>query len=84
MKTFTEADLWGLVCRADTPEKVMQARAFIQRLSFHDEDLRDALEDALYTIEEELQGREYREYGPSSPWNAPGMRVSDFVRGVYD
>ena len=81
MKTFSEADLWGLVCRADTPEKVMQARAFIQRLSVHDEDLRDALEDALYTIEEELQGREY---SPSSPWNAPGMRVSDFVRGVYD
>lgn len=23
------------------------------------------------------------DYGPGNPWNAPGMSVSDFIRGVY-
>jgi len=23
------------------------------------------------------------DYGPGNPWNAPGMKVSDFIRGVY-
>ena len=26
---------------------------------------------------------EEREYGPSNPWDAPGMSVGDFIRGVY-
>ena len=25
---------------------------------------------------------DYRDYSPSCPWNAPGMRVSDFIGGV--
>lgn len=23
------------------------------------------------------------DYGPSNPWDAPGMNISDFIRGVY-
>ena len=26
--------------------------------------------------------RDSRDYGPSNPWDAPGMRVSDFITGV--
>jgi len=26
---------------------------------------------------------EETEYGPSNPWDAPGMSVGDFIRGVY-
>ena len=22
-------------------------------------------------------------YGPSNPWDAPGMKISDFISGVY-
>lgn len=24
-----------------------------------------------------------KDYGPGNPWDAPGMRVSDFITGVY-
>lgn len=23
------------------------------------------------------------DYGPSNPWDAPGMKISDFIKGVY-
>ena len=86
MKVFTEADLWGLVLRADSLEKVSEAERFLSRLVFspqmEDADLPGALMDALGAIRERLEDREM--YGPSCPWNAPGMRVSDFVRGVCD
>ena len=86
MRGFSEADLWGLVCRADTLEKVATAERFISVLKFskrmQDDDLPEALLDALYTIREKLEDREM--YSPCCPWNAPGMKVSDFVRGVYD
>lgn len=32
---------------------------------------------------EYAQGADYKDYGPSNPWDAPGMMVSDFVKGVY-
>ena len=86
MKVFSEADLWGLVCRADTLEKVATAERFISNLVFsermQEDDLPGALLDALGVIREDLEDREM--YSPSCPWNAPGMKVSDFVRGVYD
>lgn len=28
------------------------------------------------------QGVDYEDYSPSNPWDAPGMMVSDFVKGV--
>lgn len=31
---------------------------------------------------EYAQGVDYEDYGPSNPWDAPGMMVSDFVKGV--
>ena len=86
MRGFSEADLWGLVCRADTLEKVATAERFINNLSFspkmQEDDLPGALLEALGLIREELEDRDM--YSPSCPWNAPGMKVSDFVRGVYD
>ena len=33
--------------------------------------------------EEEDEIEDGPEYGPSNPWDAPGMSVSDFIRGVH-
>ena len=33
--------------------------------------------------EEESRIEDEQEYGPSNPWDAPGMSVSDFIRGVH-
>ena len=80
MRGFSEADLWGLVCRADTLDKVATAEAFINRLAFsskmQEEDLPGALLEALGLIREELEDREM--YSPSCPWNAPGMRAQQY------
>lgn len=41
-------------------------------------------DDWKYVRDELLPYSEYEEkdYGPSNPWDAPGMKVSDFIRGV--
>ena len=31
----------------------------------------------------ELEIQDDPDYGPSNPWDAPGMRPSDFIRGVH-
>lgn len=31
----------------------------------------------------ELEIQDEPDYGPSNPWDAPGMSVSDFIRGVH-
>lgn len=35
-----------------------------------------------YEEEDEDPFEEEPDYGPSNPWDAPGMNVSDFIRGV--
>ena len=42
------------------------------------EDYEDAIDPQPYT-----RSSTYGDYGPSNPWDAPGMSVSDFIRGVY-
>ena len=83
MKRFSSQDLWGLVNRADTHERVATAEAFLRRLTYVDNELFDELMIALSFISRELYRRdreEDREYSPSCPWNAPGMNTRDFVR----
>lgn len=41
--------------------------------------------DAKYEAEEERYTRSATngDYSPSNPWDAPGMKISDFIKGVY-
>lgn len=41
----------------------------------------DSGEDDYYE-EDYYDEWEDEDYGPSNPWDAPGMQVSDFIRGV--
>ena len=41
----------------------------------------DENEEEYYEEDEEYVPSSYNgDYGPSNPWNAPGMRISDFIR----
>ena len=42
------------------------------------------LSETFYEELDEMENARYseKEYGPSNPWDAPGMKVSDFIRGV--
>lgn len=82
MKRYTESELYAFVSRADTHEKVEIAKAFIAKLDYIDNDLFDGLMISLAWISRDLYYQD-REYGPSNPWDAPGMAVSDFIRGVH-
>ena len=33
--------------------------------------------------EEDCEMEYEKDYGPSNPWDAPGMKISDFIKGVY-
>ena len=82
MKSFTKSDLFSFVDRADTFEKVSIALSFLKKLAYSDsksyEDLANALSYKM--MELHYQSRyEYKEYSSSCPWNAPGMRVNDFI-----
>ena len=39
-------------------------------------------DDSLMRSYEREYGIE-KDYGPSNPWDAPGMKISDFIKGVY-
>lgn len=84
-RRFSEKELWDFVNRADTHEKIAIAEAFLRKLSYIDNKLWDGLMGALaaqsrelYWMEKEEQRYE-RNYTSLNPWDAPGMRVSDFL-----
>lgn len=39
----------------------------------------DEDEEEYYEDEEYIPSSENGDYGPSNPWDAPGMRISDFI-----
>ena len=39
-------------------------------------------EDYAYCLDPDYHKYSSRDYGPSNPWDAPGMCVSDFIKGV--
>lgn len=89
-KTYSREVLIRFVNRADTWEKLDIARDFIDKLDLP-EDLREELDMELFLQGDAINDAEYGygclardddDYSPSSPWNAPGMRVSDFITGV--
>ena len=85
-KTYTKRELIDFIRRADTPERIQIARDFLARQTLTD-NVREYLEAELGSQERWVNGTDEwedddRDWSPSAPWNAPGMRVSDFITGV--
>lgn len=94
-KTYSREALIAFVNRAVTWEKLDIAREFIDKLDLPEE-LREELDMELFLQGDAISDAEYGhgclargednyddDYSPSAPWRAPGMRVSDFITGVY-
>ena len=68
----------------DEAEDVFQAKAMSGELDFSD----GAVDETMYIIEDidepdwddddYVPSAEYGDYSPSNPWDAPGMKMSDF------
>ena len=89
MKRYTFDELNNFIYRADSAEKCDIAREYIERLEYLSEGdkahLLLNLEDWAENFDDfdDWDGPDdRRDYGPSNPWDAPGMRVSDFITGV--
>lgn len=90
MKTYTRSELADFIRRADTAEKCDIALDFINSrpwLTANDKEYFAALVGSQRNYveygDDYDDGYEYDDrgsYSPSAPWNAPGMRVSDFIR----
>lgn len=39
----------------------------------------DSYDEEEFEDEEYISSSTYRDYGPSNPWDAPGMSVKDFI-----
>ena len=88
MRTYTREELLAFINRANTPEKCDIAADFISKLPIPNA-LKEELGGELFCQLDYVLGQRYwgttteaKDYGPSNPWDAPGMRVSDFIRGV--
>ena len=66
-------DLWNRELEQDLQEQAELAADIRREQEEADEDLRREMED--WDLYEE-------DFGPSNPWDAPGMKPSDFVRGI--
>lgn len=88
-KRYTQEELIAFINRADDFDKLATARDFIEKLSYISDENREELEAELLMQGDYLTAREYQDdycghedYSPSAPWDAPGMKVSDFITGV--
>lgn len=84
MKTYTRDELVAFIGRAETEEMCNQAERFLDKLHM-DPALREKLEICVMAQRDFIWQNSFyddRDYGPSNPWDAPGMKVSDFIRGV--
>lgn len=92
MKIYTFEELKAFCGRADTKEKRKTAFEFIDSRPYLAEAEKEELFELLDNEEDwpydenpflpDYLDRGSRDYGPSNPWDAPGMRVSDFITGV--
>lgn len=85
---FTEEQLVAFVNCADSWEKCETAEKFIRKLPLG-RNVHARLYQMIcerYAEYAEPDSYDYYEdrgsYSPSAPWNAPGMKMSDFIRGV--
>lgn len=88
-KRYTQEELIAFINRADDFDKLATARDFIDKLSYLSDEDREELNNECLMQGDLLEQRLWRDdwgwekdYGPSNPWDAPGMKVSDFISGV--
>jgi hypothetical protein len=82
-------ELVSMINAADSIEELDEIRERIRDLDLPD-DLREEIEMELAGSYDMFHHREWfdsdygadEDYGPSNPWDAPGMRISDFITGV--
>lgn len=87
---YTREELLAFINRIDSWERFDIARAFLDKLEPRlPKALVRELETEMLCMGDVLEMREFRDdcggyedYGPSNPWDAPGMKVSDFITGV--
>lgn len=93
MKKYTMDELRKFCDRADTEEKEHTARQFIKSRPYLNEEQKAELLELIENRKYELMDNENeenpflpdymrrgsRDYGPSNPWDAPGMSVKDFI-----
>ena len=95
MKIYSMEELERFCDRACTMEQVDIAEKFIKSRPYLSDEQKKKLLDLCdcerFAIFDMLNmqrdmgysgGHNEDDYGPSNPWDAPGMRVSDFIRGV--
>lgn len=88
-KRYTQEELIAFINRADDFDKLATARDFIDKLTYLSDEDREELHNECLMQGDYLEARAYQDdggwgedYGPSNPWDAPGMKVSDFITGV--
>lgn len=89
-KRYTQEELIAFINRADDFDKLATARDFIDKLSYLTDEDREELHNECLMQGDYLEARTYqddgygweKDYGPSNPWDAPGMKISDFITGV--
>jgi hypothetical protein len=88
-RRYSDAELVAFINRADTVEKCQIALDFIMSrdyLSKQDKerymDMLTELANEICPEEDEYYDDDRGSYSPSAPWNAPGMKISDFITGV--
>lgn len=85
MKRYTLDELHAFLGRVDSYERATIAADYINRIDYlTNEEWDELMRSASYLVREwnhiEREERRGRNYSPSCPWNAPGMRASDFIR----
>lgn len=87
-KRFTKDELIAFINRAKNIDQLRQADAIIAKMRIP-EAWREEIEMELLGSYDMMNNPSWtswtpdeEDYGPSNPWDAPGMKVSDFIRGV--
>ena len=88
MKVYSVFELERLCDRASSEEQFDVAEKFIKSRPYLSESEKSELLEYLdgaktaFELSDDEDYYDDRDYSPSAPWNAPGMKVSDFIRGV--
>ncbi len=86
-KKYSKKELIEMINATTTTDELSELAELINGISMNDKDREDLdveilsqcdylvyIEAYCYTEPDE------KDYGPSNPWDAPGMKVSDFIR----
>lgn len=84
---YTREELLDFIGRIDSLDRFDTARAFLDKLYPRlPKKLVEELETEMLGTLDWLNMRDdydgHEDYSPSAPWNAPGMKISDFISGV--